>query len=67
MVNIHYQLKSLWVHAEKQANNYGYLWEWAWRRGIVNNNEWMNKLPLMEFLQLLGSGARLGKMLGRET
>jgi len=33
----------------------------------VNNNAWMNKLPLMEVLQMLGPGVRLGTMLARQT
>jgi tyrosyl-tRNA synthetase len=67
MINIHYQLKKLWVNLEAYALKYGYRWEWAWKRGLVNNNAWMNKLPLMEVLQILGPGVRIGPMLAKET
>jgi tyrosyl-tRNA synthetase len=67
MINIHYQLKKLWVNVEAYALKYGYRWEWAWKRGLVNNNAWMNKLPLMEVLQILGPGVRIGPMLAKET
>ena len=67
MVKIHYQLKKLWVNVEAYGRKYGYNWEWAWKRELVNNNSWMNKLPLMEVLQVLGPGMRLGPMLARDT
>lgn len=67
MLKIHMQLKSIWGHVEDKARAYGYHWEWAWRREVTNNNAWLNKLPAIELLKLLGSGVRLGTMLGRDT
>ena len=67
MVKIHMQLKSIWSHVEHRARGYGYEWEWAWRKELTNNNTWLNKLPTIELLKLLGSGVRLGTMLGRDT
>jgi tyrosyl-tRNA synthetase len=67
VINIHYQLKKLWINVEAYALKYGYRWEWAWKRGLVNNNAWMNKLPIMEVLQILGPGVRLGDMLAKDT
>ena len=68
MINMHYQLKKLWANMEKHAcSKHGYKWEWAWHRELVNNNAWMNKLPIMEVLKLLGTGIRIGTMLGRDT
>ncbi|KAI4098938.1 MAG: hypothetical protein L6R37_006236 [Teloschistes peruensis] len=67
MVTMHYQLKALWMNVEKQGRVFGYEWEWAWRRGIHNNNTWWNSLPFLEVLRLLGSGTRVGTMLGRDT
>jgi tyrosyl-tRNA synthetase len=67
MVSMHYQLKKLWVHVEEYAQKYGFDWEWSWKRELVNNNAWMNKLPLMEVLQMLGRGVRLGTMLAKQT
>ena len=67
MLKIHMQLKFMWANVEARARDYGYNWEWAWRREVTNNNAWLNKLPAMEILKLLGSGVRLGTMLGRDT
>ncbi|KAI4129258.1 MAG: hypothetical protein LQ338_002310 [Usnochroma carphineum] len=67
MVTVHYQLKAMWAHVETYGRKYGYEWQWAWRRAIANNNTWLNKLPFSEILRLLGSGMRVGTMLGRDT
>lgn len=67
MMNMHYQLKKLWVNVEAYGRKYGYNWEWAWHRELANNNAWMNKLTLMEVLQVLGPGMRMGSMLARDT
>jgi tyrosyl-tRNA synthetase len=67
MVSMHYQLKRLWLNVEEYGKKYGYKWEWAWHRELVNNNAWMNKLPIMEVLQNLGPGMRLGTMLSKDT
>ncbi|MCJ1308884.1 tyrosyl-tRNA synthetase [Agyrium rufum] len=68
MVNVHYQLKTIWANMEDHATKkHGYKWEWIWHREIVNNNTWMNKLPLLEMLKLIGTGTRVGTMLGRDT
>ncbi|EPE06221.1 tyrosyl-trna synthetase [Ophiostoma piceae UAMH 11346] len=67
MVKIHYQLKKLWVNADIQARRYGYKKTWAWRRGILQNGHWWNKLPLLDVLQRLGAGMRIGPMLSRDS
>jgi tyrosyl-tRNA synthetase len=67
MVAMHYQLKKLWINVEEYGRKYGYNWEWAWHRELVNNNAWMNKLTIMEVLQILGPGVRIGTMLSKET
>lgn len=67
MVNMHYQLKKLWVNVEKYGEKFGHKWEWAWHRELVNNNTWLNKLSVIELLQILGSGMRLGPMLSKDT
>ncbi|KAI9778631.1 MAG: tyrosyl-tRNA synthetase [Candelina submexicana] len=67
MVSMHYQLKRLWANVEQLSRKYGYQWEWAWHRELVNNNAWINKLPILKVLQLLGPGVKLGTMLGRDT
>lgn len=67
MVSMHYQLKKLWANVERSSAKYGYKWEWAWKRGLVNNNAWMNKLTIMELLQSLGPGLRMGSMMAKDT
>lgn len=67
MVNMHYQMKKLWGNVEQYGRKFGYNWEWAWHRELVNNNMWLNKLPVLEFLQLMGTGMRMGPMLGKDT
>ena len=67
MVKMHYQLKTLWANVEKYGKKYGYHYQWAWKRGLLNNNMWMNKLTLMEIIQTLGPGMRMGAMLARDT
>ena len=49
-------------HARFKHN---YEYEWAWHRELVNNNTWLNKVSIVEFLKLVGNATRLGTMLGR--
>ncbi|KAH9219223.1 hypothetical protein DL95DRAFT_331461 [Leptodontidium sp. 2 PMI_412] len=67
MARMHFQLKKLWSNVEKYGKKYDYNWEWAWHRELINNNAWWNKLPMLEVLQVLGPGMRLGSMLARDT
>ena len=67
MLKIHYQLKKLWTNVEEQARRHGYEKNWAWRRGVLQNGHWWNKLPMLEVLQRLGAGLRIGPMLSRDT
>ncbi|CAK7237527.1 tyrosyl-tRNA synthetase [Sporothrix bragantina] len=67
MIKIHYQLKKLWTNVEEQARRYGYEKNWAWRRGVLQNGHWWNKLPMLEVLQRLGAGLRIGPMLSRDS
>lgn len=67
MIKMHYQLKKLWLNVEHYGRRRGYNWEWAWKRGLLNNNTWINKLGVLELMQTLGSGMRMGTMLSRDT
>jgi tyrosyl-tRNA synthetase len=67
MVKMHYQLKRIWLNIELYGKKYGYNWEWAWHRELSNNNMWLNRLPIIEFLQMLGPGMRIGTMLARDS
>ncbi|KAK1777306.1 tRNA synthetases class I-domain-containing protein [Copromyces sp. CBS 386.78] len=67
MTKIHYQLKKLWENVDGQMRARGYEDDWARRRGIVNNNHWWNKQPLLEVLKRVGHALRIGPMLSRDT
>jgi tyrosyl-tRNA synthetase len=67
MVNMHFQLQKLWINVEAYGLKYDYRWDSAWRRKLLNNNTWMSELPIMEVLQILGTGVRLGPMLAKDT
>ncbi|KAH8899261.1 tyrosyl-tRNA synthetase [Thozetella sp. PMI_491] len=67
MTKITYQLKQLWLNVEAQARRHGYEKDWAWRRGIVNNGTWWQKVPFLEVLRRVGVHMRLGPMLSRDT
>lgn len=63
--SIHTQVGRLWERAETCARRHGH--EILGRRTILNNEEWLSKLNIMDFLHTLGSGMRIGAMLGRDT
>ncbi|KAK4129367.1 hypothetical protein N657DRAFT_639979 [Parathielavia appendiculata] len=67
VTKMHYQMKKLWTNVEAQARRHGYQKEWAWKRGIVNNNTWWNSLPMLEVLKRAGRYMRVGPMLSRDT
>ncbi|KAK4105644.1 hypothetical protein N658DRAFT_492120 [Parathielavia hyrcaniae] len=67
LTKMHFQMKKLWGNVEAQARRHGYQKEWAWKRGLVNNNTWWNKLPLLEVLKRAGRYMRVGPMLSRDT
>ena len=67
MANMHLQLKKIWDNVEAYGRKYGYVRAWSWHKELVNNNAWWNKQPMLEVLQVLGPGMRLGSMLARDT
>ncbi|KAL2017654.1 hypothetical protein VTK56DRAFT_1868 [Thermocarpiscus australiensis] len=67
VTKMHYQIKKLWVNVEAQARRFGYQREWAWRRGLVNNNTWWNSQPMLEVLKRVGRSIRIGPLLSRDT
>jgi tyrosyl-tRNA synthetase len=67
VAKLHYQIKSIWQNVESCGRRYGYEKEWAWRRAIINNAQWLNKTSVSEFFQRLGMFTRLGPMLARDT
>lgn len=67
MFRTHYQLKKLWANIEAYGRTFKYTYAWAWKRGLHNNNTWLNKLSITELLNLIGPGMRMGAMLSRDT
>jgi tyrosyl-tRNA synthetase len=39
----------------------------SWKKTLLDNADWLLKLNVVSFLQMLGSGMRVGTMLGRDT
>ncbi|XTI84198.1 tyrosyl-tRNA synthetase-like protein [Cenococcum geophilum] len=67
VISMHLQLKQLWVNVGCLAIKYGYRRNWSWKRGLLNNNSWINKLTMMDLMKVLGSGTRVGTMLNRDS
>lgn len=68
MASMHLQINNIWDNMELYANaKYGYKRKPAWKRGMINNNRWWNKLPVMEFMHYAGQLARVGPLLSRDT
>lgn len=67
VTKMHVQMQKLWVNVEYQAKRFGYEKEYIWRRGLVNNNAWWNKTPLLEVMKRVGRYIRVGPLLSRDT
>ncbi|POS70832.1 cytochrome-18 [Diaporthe helianthi] len=67
LATIHYQLVTIWKHVEQAAARFGFEKEWAWRRGIYNNNTWWLKLPMFDVMKRLGTQMRMGPLLSRDN
>src|ERR1700712_1060962 len=64
---MHTQLKSIWMHVDALAMKHGYKKDKAWKRGLLNNNVWMNKLPAIDIFTELGPAFRMGALLSRDS
>jgi len=67
MTRMHMQLKKLWENIDGQMRRWGYEKDYCRRKGIINNNAWWNKEPLLEVLKRVGQHIRIGPMLSRDT
>lgn len=67
LTGIHHQLGLLWKGVEIAARRLGLKRQWHWGRGIINNNHWWNKQPMLEVLRRLGSHVRMGPLLSRDN
>lgn len=61
------QMKGIWKNVAVLAEKHGYKKDLSWNRAIWNNSTWLGKLTLIDFLAVLGRGARMGTMMGRDT
>ena len=62
------QLKKLWQNMHNHAvGRYGYTREWAWKRALLNNNTWLNRIGVIEFLKLAGRPQRVNNMIRRDA
>lgn len=67
MAAMHMQLKKLGASIEAYGRRHGYHRTNIWKRALMNNNVWFNKLSVVELLRDMGAHMRLGPMLGRDT
>ena len=61
------QMRQLWHNVESYGGKYGYNGNCAKKGALVNNDAWWNTTTMLEVLQILGPGMRLGSMLARDT
>lgn len=61
------QTQRLWKNVTKHARRRGNYEQDAGKHILLNNACWLQNLSLLDFLKHLGSGVRLGAMLGRDT
>lgn len=59
------QTHNLWQSVEAYRKRHGF--GEGGERQMLDNSNWLNRLKAVEFLSVLGTGARLGTMLGRDT
>lgn len=60
------QTHKLWEFAKQYSHRHGKS-QSTGSNQILDNHEWLGKLRLLDFLRFLGTGVRLGPMLGRDT
>ncbi|OQO12672.1 hypothetical protein B0A48_02135 [Cryoendolithus antarcticus] len=65
--SLHVQVETLWQNATASGRRHGHEQKPEWRRQLLDNADWLGKVDIVSFLQLLGSGMRIGTMLGRDT
>jgi tyrosyl-tRNA synthetase len=57
----------VWKNAATYGERHGYNAKPTWKKSLLDNADWLLKLNVVSFLQMLGSGMRVGTMLGRDT
>ncbi|KAF2402742.1 hypothetical protein EJ06DRAFT_472314 [Trichodelitschia bisporula] len=66
-IEMHQQLADLWVKVEALAAKHGFQQQGPIRRVVLNNRDWLGSVNIIDFLSEMGSRARLGAMLSRDT
>ncbi|RMY15287.1 hypothetical protein D0867_06879 [Hortaea werneckii] len=61
------QLGGLWGNVEAYGQRHGYQDSSNGTRELLDNSSWLDTLNILDFLKLMGTGMRLGTMLGRDT
>jgi tyrosyl-tRNA synthetase len=61
------QLGRLWSNAQAYAERHGFQAQDRGRLELLNNATWHKSLTALDLAKVLGSGMRLGAMLGRDT
>jgi tyrosyl-tRNA synthetase len=67
MTQMHMQLKAMWMHVEELGRRHGYHSQRYWKRAVLNNNVWLNKVSIHEVLKTMGGGMRMGSLLSRDS
>ncbi|KAF1942147.1 tyrosyl-tRNA synthetase-like protein [Clathrospora elynae] len=65
--SIQRQLEKLWTNVKCLGIKHQYSQLTSRRRDILDNRKWLEKLSAIELMRDLGSGMRLGAMLGRDS
>ncbi|RYN39830.1 Tyrosine--tRNA ligase [Alternaria arborescens] len=65
--SIQHQLEKLWTNVKCLGIKHQYPQFVSRKRDILNNKKWLQSLSAIELMRDLGSGMRLGAMLGRDS
>jgi tyrosyl-tRNA synthetase len=65
--SIQRQLEKLWTHVKCLGIKHQFSNMTSRKQEILNNKKWLEKLSAVELMRDLGSGMRLGAMLGRDS
>jgi tyrosyl-tRNA synthetase len=67
ITKMQFQLKAMWEHVEALGRENNYNWHRYWKRAVLNNNVWLNKVSVQEILKTMGGGLRMGSLLSRDS
>jgi tyrosyl-tRNA synthetase len=61
------QVGRIWDNAIQYGKRHGLNAHDMGKLELLNNASWLDKLNILDFLKMMGTGMRLGTMLGRDT